>query len=67
MTPPQRCPLCGETNRCDPALRDRPCWCFTAAIDPAALERLPHEQRNRACLCPACAGTVPPAADTDEA
>ena len=27
-------------------------------IDPAALERLTPEQRDQACLCPTCAGTL---------
>lgn len=59
MSPEQRCPLCGRGNTC--ALADgeadiQACWCFTADIDPAALQRLTPEQRNQACLCPACAG-----------
>jgi hypothetical protein len=37
---------------------DEPCWCFGAQIDPAALQRLTPEQRNQACLCPACAVAV---------
>ncbi|MFY1052615.1 cysteine-rich CWC family protein [Pseudomonas sp. BMW13] len=56
----QRCPLCGKANDCSIAVgrSDEPCWCFGAQIDPAALERLTPEQRDTACLCPACAGAV---------
>ena len=55
----QHCPLCGKSNQCSVAAgRDEPCWCFDAQIDPAALQRLTPEQRNQACLCPACAGTL---------
>ena len=63
----ERCPLCGKPNQCSIAAdrRDEPCWCFAAQIDPAALERLTPEQRDQACLCPACAGAVQ-AAKRDE-
>ncbi|MBV7564685.1 cysteine-rich CWC family protein [Pseudomonas sp. sia0905] len=56
----ERCPLCGKANGCVIAAgqSDVPCWCFEAQIDPTALERLTPEQRNQACLCPACAGAV---------
>ncbi|AEB57419.1 DNA or RNA helicases of superfamily II [Ectopseudomonas mendocina] len=56
----ERCPLCGKANQCVIAAghSDEPCWCFAAKIDPAALQRLTPEQRNRACLCPACAKAV---------
>ena len=56
----QRCPLCGRSNQCSVAAEhaDEPCWCFDTPIDPAALERLTPEQRNQACLCPACAGAL---------
>lgn len=55
----QLCPLCGKSNQCSVAAgREEPCWCFTTQIDPAALQRLMPEQRNQACLCPACAGAV---------
>ncbi|WKC35678.1 cysteine-rich CWC family protein [Ectopseudomonas chengduensis] len=55
----QHCPLCDKSNQCSVATgRDEPCWCFDAQIDPAALQRLTPEQRNQACLCPACAGAV---------
>lgn len=56
----QQCPLCGKSNQCSVALAhsEVPCWCFDAQIEPAALEHLTPEQRNRACLCPACAGAL---------
>jgi hypothetical protein len=53
------CPVCGFSNRCtlaDPRTADKPCWCFSASIDPAVLAALPEEVRNKACLCPRCAG-----------
>jgi rubredoxin len=55
---PSRCPLCGQSNRCtqaDPALEGQPCWCFSTRIDRNALERIPPELVDRACLCPRCA------------
>ncbi|MDH1261964.1 cysteine-rich CWC family protein [Pseudomonas sp. GD03944] len=60
------CPLCGNSNQCSVAAGrdDEPCWCFTARIDPAALERLTPEQRDQACLCPRCAGVVAESGDT---
>lgn len=58
---PEHCPACGAPNRCslaDPRTADRQCWCFSAEIDPAILEALPENLRNKACLCPRCAGQV---------
>ncbi|MGP0170579.1 cysteine-rich CWC family protein [Pseudomonas sp. NCHU5208] len=56
----ERCPLCGKPNQCSTAAgrSDEPCWCFEAKIDPAALQRLTPEQRDQACLCPACANAL---------
>jgi len=52
------CPLCGRANDCA-AVRlgrhDVACWCGNVQFDPAALARVPAEQRNKACLCQACA------------
>lgn len=56
---PDTCPVCGMNNRCtlaDPRTVDQPCWCFTETIDPAVLAALPEALRNKACLCPRCAG-----------
>ncbi|TBU99840.1 cysteine-rich CWC family protein [Stutzerimonas kirkiae] len=47
-----RCPLCGQSNICDPT---GDCWCFHTHIDRQALERIPQASRGKACLCPACA------------
>ncbi|MBO3277297.1 cysteine-rich CWC family protein [Pseudomonas schmalbachii] len=63
---PTRCPLCGQSNRCtqaDPERQGESCWCFEARVDPAALERISPEQRNRTCLCPRCAANLPPEND----
>ncbi|MBD2836270.1 cysteine-rich CWC family protein [Pseudomonas sp. JM0905a] len=60
---PTRCPLCGQSNQCtqaDPTRAGQACWCFTAKIDPAALERIPAQEIDRACLCPHCAQALPP-------
>jgi len=53
------CPACGFSNRCtlaDPRTVDQACWCFSVSIDRAVLDALPDELRNKACLCPRCAG-----------
>lgn len=58
---PQVCPACGQSNQCalaNPISATRPCWCFSVQIDPQALERVPADLRNRACLCPRCAGVL---------
>lgn len=58
MTSPTLCPACGARNDCtlaDPRTADQACWCYTVTIDPAVLEALPDELRNKACLCPRCA------------
>lgn len=56
---PNLCPACGHSNRCtlaDPRTATRPCWCFSVSIEPARLDALPAELRDKACLCPRCAG-----------
>ena len=50
------CPLCGGPNSCGLAAGDTTCWCFTATIPDAALERVPDAARDRRCICAACAG-----------
>ena len=58
MTTPTLCPACGARNDCtlaDPRTADQACWCYSVTIDPAVLEALPDELRNKACLCPRCA------------
>jgi len=59
--PQTLCPLCGGSNQCAPATAgsfDVPCWCTTTPVNPAALQRIPPELRNRACLCPRCATLI---------
>ncbi|HTO20667.1 MAG TPA: cysteine-rich CWC family protein [Pseudomonas sp.] len=59
--PHQRCPLCGAANQCAPASAghfDVECWCTQATVSPQALQRLPADQVDRACLCPRCAAGV---------
>jgi len=52
------CPACGAVNDCalaDPETADRACWCYGVSIDPAVLQALPAELRDKSCLCPRCA------------
>lgn len=52
------CPACGASNDCtlaDPGTADQACWCFSVSIDPAIIQTLPGELRNKSCLCPRCA------------
>ncbi len=56
------CPLCGGSNECAPAKAgnfDVECWCKSATISPEALQAIPADLINKACLCPRCAGLVP--------
>ncbi|WP_080983646.1 cysteine-rich CWC family protein, partial [Pseudomonas putida] len=39
----------------DPRRATQACWCYSVTIDPAVLQALPAELRNKACLCPRCA------------
>lgn len=58
MNKPDLCPACGAANDCslaDPRTVDRACWCYGVSIDPAVLQALPAELRDKSCLCPACA------------
>ncbi|HTN30836.1 MAG TPA: cysteine-rich CWC family protein [Pseudomonas sp.] len=59
--PHQRCPLCGGANQCTPAATghfDGECWCTQVIVSPEALQRLPPDQIDQACLCPRCAAGV---------
>ncbi|SFE25565.1 cysteine-rich CWC family protein [Paracidovorax konjaci] len=60
--PAARCPVCGRANTCAMAagLPPRDCWCMDVQVPPQALARIPPGQRDRACLCPACAAGLPP-------
>ena len=55
------CPACGQPNSCAQATSDNEvtqCWCFEVEVQPQALQELPPEALNRACLYPRCAGAV---------
>lgn len=56
------CPLCGGPNSCAAAATGSlatPCWCTDAAIDPSVLATVPEADRNRSCICAACAKAIP--------
>lgn len=58
MNDKQHCPACGALNQCslaDPRRATQACWCYGVTIDPAVVQALPDELRNKACLCPRCA------------
>jgi hypothetical protein len=61
---PDLCPLCGESNACGMAAGQGTCWCFTASVPAEVIERIPAEQRDRACVCRACASKVAQAEDS---
>lgn len=53
------CPACGALNQCSlaiPGSATQNCWCFEVSIDPAVLQSLSTELRDRSCLCQRCAG-----------
>jgi hypothetical protein len=52
---PSLCPVCGEPNTCGMSQGKSECWCFSAQIPKATLERVPSEAKNVACICPRCA------------
>ncbi|QIL82152.1 cysteine-rich CWC family protein [Diaphorobacter sp. HDW4A] len=54
------CPLCGQANQCAivAGLPPESCWCMNEPVSNEALERIPQEQRGKACICPACARPV---------
>jgi len=59
------CPLCGGPNRCGLAAGADTCWCFTASIPPAALAQVPEADRDRRCICAACADRAGAGQTTD--
>ena len=69
----QQCPLCGQPNQCAVAqgLPAEQCWCMTTQLSPAALARIPEEERRQRCICPACgqvnSGALPDGADATAA
>lgn len=58
-----RCPLCGGDNRCGLARGETVCWCFDAAIDRKTIDAVPPSDRDRVCICPACARPIRPSAE----
>jgi hypothetical protein len=56
--PASVCPLCGSDNACGLVAGAGSCWCFTASIPVAALDRVPEAARDRRCICAACAGQI---------
>gem|GEM_PF-577207 len=52
---PSKCPTCGEPNACGLSQGKSECWCFSALISSAALERVPSQAKNLACICERCA------------
>ena len=63
---PGICPLCGGPNTCQLAgveVNESVCWCCQVEPDEKALERVPPELRNRACLCRNCLERKPKLSD----
>ncbi|MFV1941826.1 DNA or RNA helicase of superfamily II [Pseudomonas luteola] len=59
--PSHLCPRCGQSNGCAQLGCSQPvtdCWCFHTRIAPEALETLPGDARNVACLCARCASAT---------
>jgi hypothetical protein len=52
---PSLCPAGGAPNTCGMSQGKSDCWCFSASIPKGALERIPTEAKDVACLCPRCA------------
>ena len=56
-----RCPLCGEPNRCAMEIEratgqsQPPCWCTKVDFGADLLAQVPEVARGRACICAACA------------
>jgi hypothetical protein len=59
--PTDRCPLCGEPNRCAneveraTGVKQDACWCTQVDFSAELLARVPPEAQRLACICPACA------------
>ncbi|WP_282570409.1 cysteine-rich CWC family protein [Paenibacillus sp. L3-i20] len=51
-----RCPLCGENNKCEmeqsAPLSD--CWCFHTTIPKELLALIPETSLGKACICNNC-------------
>ena len=52
---PSICPTCGEPNTCGLSQGKSDCWCFSAQISGASIDRIPSQAKDLACICPRCA------------
>ena len=52
---PSICPTCGEPNACGMSLGKSVCWCQSVEIPKAALDRIPPDAKDLACICARCA------------
>src|SRR4030081_2012039 len=57
MSDKQKCPLCGQPNRCAMAGRHPvgACWCVSIRLTADMLEAVPTEDRGVRCICDTCA------------
>jgi len=54
-----RCPLCGEANRCAIAAGSQSrCWCVEASFDAALRARAARAEGPSRCICKRCAGAT---------
>ncbi|MDQ8736052.1 cysteine-rich CWC family protein [Paenibacillus sp. LHD-38] len=52
------CPLCGGSNECGiKAFEENQevCWCFHEKFPEELLQKIPEQQRGKACVCKSCA------------
>jgi cysteine-rich CWC protein len=64
---PSVCPSCGEPNVCGLSQGKSECWCFSLEIEKEALERIPSEKKNLACICARCAAAATSSASSQRA
>jgi hypothetical protein len=57
MSDKQKCPLCGQPNRCAMAEGQLvgACWCVSIRLTADMLEAVPTEDRGVRCICVTCA------------
>ncbi|MFE5318940.1 cysteine-rich CWC family protein [Paenibacillus sp. NPDC056579] len=46
------CPMCGSANLCRVESGD--CWCFHTKVPLELRNRIPADQRGKACICRKC-------------
>ena len=49
------CPVCGESNACGMSQGKAECWCMSVPIPKGALDRIPAQAKDVACICARCA------------